>query len=357
MEKPLISFVVASYNQEAFVQEAVQGALAQTYSPLEIVISDDCSRDRTFEAARAAVTNYRGPHRIKFNRNPTNLGIGGHANRLMEVCEGELVVAGAGDDVSLPERTQVLYEAWEHSHRKATSIFSSYMTISATGQELGLGGFRGDPQDQTLYRPQQGNLYDYLSRKWPVVVGCTHCWSRELFRYFGPLRADLEDLVLSFRTLAIGELLYVHRPLINYRRHGDNVSFFAEWDDTQSFEHREKRLRWTDAKHVMAYDNMLADISTLERKGKLNRDEALRLQEEARRMRDEYAVEVSLMDSGFGKRWSIVGNTLASGRIRLGLRSIPRALPRRVFRQLWMLRNRWRTFVKAPRSVPMGAPQ
>lgn len=49
MEKPLISYVVTAYNIERFVREAVECAFAQTYSPLEIVLSDDCSSDRTFE--------------------------------------------------------------------------------------------------------------------------------------------------------------------------------------------------------------------------------------------------------------------------------------------------------------------
>ena len=47
--KPLLTFAVGAYNQERFIREAVESAFAQTYSPLEIVLSDDCSRDRTFE--------------------------------------------------------------------------------------------------------------------------------------------------------------------------------------------------------------------------------------------------------------------------------------------------------------------
>ena len=48
-EKPLLTFAIAAFNQEAFIREAVEAAFAQTYSPLEIVLSDDCSKDRTFD--------------------------------------------------------------------------------------------------------------------------------------------------------------------------------------------------------------------------------------------------------------------------------------------------------------------
>ena len=46
--RPLITFALMAYNQEQLIEEAVAGALAQTYSPLEIILSDDCSTDRTF---------------------------------------------------------------------------------------------------------------------------------------------------------------------------------------------------------------------------------------------------------------------------------------------------------------------
>ena len=44
--RPLVTFYVIAYNQSRFVREAVESALAQTYSPLEILLSDDCSHGR-----------------------------------------------------------------------------------------------------------------------------------------------------------------------------------------------------------------------------------------------------------------------------------------------------------------------
>src|SRR4249919_1275211 len=98
MNRPLLTLVVASFNQEKYIEQAVRSALAQTYSPLEIIISDDCSRDRTFVIASEITSIYKGPHKIRLNRNLTNLGIGGHVNRIMELCHGQLVIASAGDD-------------------------------------------------------------------------------------------------------------------------------------------------------------------------------------------------------------------------------------------------------------------
>jgi len=118
-DKPLITFTICAYNQEQFIREAVEGAFAQTYSPLEIILSDDCSKDRTFEIMREMTASYRGPHRLILNRNSTNLGLAGHCNRLAELAHGELLVGAAGDDISFPNRVEIVYQAWEHSGRRA----------------------------------------------------------------------------------------------------------------------------------------------------------------------------------------------------------------------------------------------
>ena len=54
-EGPIVSFCVKCYNQERYIGEALEGAFAQTYRPLEIVISDDASTDLSWEIIQAAV--------------------------------------------------------------------------------------------------------------------------------------------------------------------------------------------------------------------------------------------------------------------------------------------------------------
>jgi glycosyltransferase involved in cell wall biosynthesis len=353
MDKPLISFVIVSYNQETLVREAVESALAQTYSPLEIIISDDASKDRTFEVIRQTVADYKGPHTIRLNRNETNLGMGRHLNRVMELCSGELVIGQAGDDVSVPERAEVTYQAWDKSGRRATSVFSSYTTIFLDGEVYDVGGLRGERNDSRLCWPLEGTLFKFLSTSKPVVNGCAHAFSPQLFRYFGPLKSDLEDLVLSFRTLAIGEMLYVHQPLVKYRRHENNVSFFAGGDDTRSFEHRERRLLWVNKQTVAAYDTMLGDIEKLGIEGRITVAERDRLLVEARRVRCYYAVELQMMESPniFSRVWVILRAAL-QGQFRCALRCSVRILPHKLYKGLYLLRNKWRSFgVKRPSAT------
>ena len=107
MNKPLISYVVTTYNIENYVEESVSCAFEQTYSPLEIVLSDDCSTDSTFEIMERMAKEYTGPHKIVLNRNEKNLGITKHMNRAyLELATGEIIVAAHGDDISKSERTE-----------------------------------------------------------------------------------------------------------------------------------------------------------------------------------------------------------------------------------------------------------
>ena len=133
----LVTFALFAYNQERFIAEAVRGALAQTYSPLEIILSDDCSADRTFDLIRQEVSGYRGPHEIRLNRNETNLGFASHINRVMEMARGQLIVAAGGDDVSLPDRVEKLFAAYASSNRQAMSLYSNATVINEEGRALG----------------------------------------------------------------------------------------------------------------------------------------------------------------------------------------------------------------------------
>ena len=339
--KPLITFALVAYNQEKFIQDALQGAFDQTYTPLEIILSDDCSSDRTFEIMTEMTASYTGPHKIVLNKNNSNVGIGAHINRVMALVKGELIVVAAGDDISLPERTEVTYQAWEASGRKATSIFSSHIIISKDGVSSNISGMREIPDGHALFSHLDGNILNYLSRKAPIVNGCTHAWSPHLFNFFGPIKSDLEDVVLSFRTLAIGKMLYINKPLVKWRRHGDNVSFMATQNEIISFEHRETRLRWVDEQYINAYDNMLLDIKTLSSEGRIDEIYLKRLNKKAYRFRYFYYLERQMMEDSIFQRFLTIATAIRRGQFRLALRFLPRALPNKVYRKLYMLRERW----------------
>jgi glycosyltransferase involved in cell wall biosynthesis len=75
---PRVSIGLPVYNGERYVREAIEGALSQTFSDLELVISDNASRDRTREICEDFA---RKDTRVRYYRNPKNLGAAPNFNR------------------------------------------------------------------------------------------------------------------------------------------------------------------------------------------------------------------------------------------------------------------------------------
>ena len=61
----LVSIMIPTYNQEDYIGEAVESALRQDYSNLVVVVTDDCSTDKTGEIA----IKYIPDHRFKYVKN------------------------------------------------------------------------------------------------------------------------------------------------------------------------------------------------------------------------------------------------------------------------------------------------
>jgi hypothetical protein len=248
-ERPLITFGLLAYNQDRFIREAVEGALAQTYSPLEVILSDDCSTDRTFEVMQETVAAYRGPHKVVLNRTPRNRGtVVAHLNQVMQLVRGELVVAAAGDDISLPERTEVSYRAWSDSGRRSASIWSDYVPIDESGEVVGEGALRSDGDAHARFKHLQARAIRVAGWRAEVAFGCTQAWSTEIFRVFGPLPAIPglvnEDTPIFFRAaLLAGQATRINTPLVRYRRHSGNCSLTLRLGG----EARANKSNWTVA--------------------------------------------------------------------------------------------------------------
>lgn len=211
--KPLVSVLLIAYNQEKVIADAVRSVLAQTYTPLEIIISDDASTDGTYAAIEAAVRDYSGPHHVTTRRNTVNEGISAHLSRLASLALGELLFVAAGDDMSAPNRCERVVEYWLAHDRHPDLI----ATDLADMDEAGNVHERMEPSELDDYR----NFDDWLARR-PWLVGAAHTWSRRLFERFGPMMpgSASEDQVMTFRAIISGGALSLREPLVRYRRGG-----------------------------------------------------------------------------------------------------------------------------------------
>ena len=219
MEPPLVTFVLMAYNQEDYIQQAVGAAFQQDYSPLEIILSDDCSTDSTFDHLESLAQNYTGRHDLVINRNSVNRGLARHFSELVSKARGDVIVVAAGDDVSLPDRVTKTMELL-HQYPEASVVSFSDVVIDANGKTIGRRGtLRGS--DSAIVHLQQ-----YLSGKVKHLSGASRGFRKDVFDIFGDLNpaCPTEDTPFLLRCLMIGPGVISPEPGIFYRRHGANLS-------------------------------------------------------------------------------------------------------------------------------------
>lgn len=221
--KPLISFILITYNQENFVRDALDGAFAQTYSPMEIIIADDGSKDKTPQVIEEYIADYKGPHKVIFHHNEKNVGIAQNVNNAMALANGEYFILAAGDDKSLPERAQRTYEVFEQYPEMTCVNFNSIPCDSA----LIPRPYYQEPI--AIQSISSINIYDYFEFKDFVLWGGdARAIRRTLYDTFGPMtKSKDEDSTYFFRGLLLGTVGHSQERISFRRLHEQQVSNFS----------------------------------------------------------------------------------------------------------------------------------
>jgi glycosyltransferase involved in cell wall biosynthesis len=217
-ENPLISVVLACYNQEEFVREAVEGVLSQTYSPLEIVIVDDCSPDRTADVIEATLAEHPKRTDVRLVRNKTNLTPAGVSQLGLSITLGEFIIIASGDDILLPEMIVEVAKAWRQGN--ASLVITNAAYIDENSNSLNRT-FR-DPNETA------DDSFETLARDGVNACCFGPCMSfeRELYRKFGwpPTYLEAADIMFPFYANLLKGARFINKPLFRYRVHSDNTS-------------------------------------------------------------------------------------------------------------------------------------
>lgn len=102
---PLVSVAVATYNSASYVIETLESIYNQTYSNIELIISDDCSKDETVNLVNEWVASDKVQSRfnnIEIITVTKNTGVSSNCNRCLAATNSEWLKFIAGDDILLP---------------------------------------------------------------------------------------------------------------------------------------------------------------------------------------------------------------------------------------------------------------
>jgi len=211
---PLVSFLVPVFNGEPFLAECLDSILAQDFGDYELLLSDDGSTD----GSAAVIERYaRRDGRIRWWRNPRNLGIGGNFNACLKSAQGRYIKYVLQDDKLIDPSVVRRMVAVLESDPSVTLVVSAAQLIDAQSRPIkvrdnfGRSGVWAGKQIIVRCLERDANLIGEpslaLFRRSQAARG------------FDEGLKQLLDLEMWFHLLEEGRLAYLDQPLCAFRQH------------------------------------------------------------------------------------------------------------------------------------------
>ncbi len=213
-ERPLVSVCIPTYRGAEYLAQAIDSVLAQTLTDFELVIVDDQSPDDT----EAIVARYTDP-RIRYLRNPVNLGPEGNWNRCLSEARGTYVKVLPHDDLLVPECLERQTAAFAADpHERLALVFSARTVIDADGRPRMRRGYpracSGVIRAGTLIRQCLRRGTNLIGEPGAVLMRRSFAERTGAFNSAWPYVIDLE---YWFRLLLLGDAWYDVAPLAAFR--------------------------------------------------------------------------------------------------------------------------------------------
>lgn len=217
---PLVSICIPTYNGEAFIQEALDSALAQSYKPIEIIISDDNSTDNTLRIVNEIAKKSTISIKI-FNHKPS--GIGANWNHCIRNAKGNYIKFLFQDDLLEPNCIEEMVRLAENSEMKLGLVFSKRDIIGVLKEQ------DRDGYEQIVYPEivngaevlKNKNLYSHPRNK--IGEPSSVLLPKYVFDEVGYFNENLKqslDYEFWYRICHNYSIGYVDKSLANFRVHG-----------------------------------------------------------------------------------------------------------------------------------------
>ncbi len=142
-----VTVCIPTYNGAAHIRECLESVSSQTFDDIDILIVDDCSTDETTDV----ITHYQSQDsRVRFVRNPHNLGLMGNWQRCIELSNGDYIKFVFQDDVLYPRCIESLMDAMKYDVRFAFCA-REFIFESGTNENLVAGFERGRKRIDALF--------------------------------------------------------------------------------------------------------------------------------------------------------------------------------------------------------------
>jgi glycosyltransferase involved in cell wall biosynthesis len=214
----MISVCVATYNGEAFIQEQLNSILSQLSENDEVIVSDDGSTDNTL-----LILDQFQDKRLRILRNNVGVNSSGtlwdnmarirrNFELALQHAKGNLIFLSDQDDVWNPGKVQCVLDS---IRKDAMCVVHDCEIVDSNLQ----------PSSKTIFSTYHPFFCRYGWLWKSPFMGCCMVVRREVLDRALPIPENVEyDTWLGVVAQKMGELQVINKPLIRYRRHGNNVS-------------------------------------------------------------------------------------------------------------------------------------
>ena len=220
---PKVTIGMPTYNSQMFLEQAIVSVLSQTYQDFELVICDNCSSDDT---ERIINLYSEKDSRIRFFKNPENLGLFENCNQCIRHSSGEYINIMHSDDVMLPRNIEVKVE-----------IFEKYPNVGLVGSSIEVIDGENNPvtwdlnPDWSKYKQdiiESGRdwLINKISANNPICFPYVFLRKSVLDKsgLFNSKYAFVGDFDMWLRVALHCDVYFIQETLGKYRWHQNNIS-------------------------------------------------------------------------------------------------------------------------------------
>ena len=198
----LISIIMAAYNAEKTIEYAINSVLRQTYTDFELLVVNDCSKDRTVELVRNIAAK---DSRVRLISNGKNSGVSYTRKHGLEEAKGSWIAILDSDDAWEPEKLEKQIALQKRTN--ADLLFTGSAFMDSEGQ----------PIDWYLRAPAEVSYRQLLKQN--VLSNSSALVRKELYaKYYAIGDGMHEDFAIWLSILKEGKKAYgVDEPLLIYR--------------------------------------------------------------------------------------------------------------------------------------------
>lgn len=223
----MVSVVVVTYNSSKFVIDTLESVYSQDFEDIELIVSDDCSKDNTIELCREWIREkgerFRSAQVIS---TPHNKGICGNYNHALKHVKGEWIKFIAGDDMLLPNCISSLVE---YTHKHSNKIFfGSLIPFSDEDGSIhrkatrSIGQSCYISQDPNIQLEHMLDVIDYVAEGPTIFVEAASLRQLGGMDERFPMCEDFPvAMKFALNGLPIG---FVTEPLVLYREYEQSVA-------------------------------------------------------------------------------------------------------------------------------------